>query len=111
MLGDAGYQGADKRDENRGTQATWHIALKRSKRKALPANQLGKLLAQLERAKASLRAKVEHPFHLVKSLFKHKQTRYRGMAKNEAHLFSLFGLANLLLARQPLLAIQTRGAS
>jgi IS5 family transposase len=59
---------------------SWHIALKRGKRKALPANGLGKLLEQLERAKASIRAKVEHPFHVIKNLFKHKKTRYRGLA-------------------------------
>ncbi len=85
--------------------------MKRSKRKALPANRLGKLLEQLERAKASIRAKVEHPFHVVKNLFRHKKTRYRGLAKNEAQLFSLFGLANLFLARRSLLALQARGAS
>jgi IS5 family transposase len=90
---------------------SWHIALKRSKRKALPANRLGKLLEQLDRAKASIRAKVEHPFHALKNLFKHKKTRYRGLAKNEAQLLSLFGLANLFLARRPLLALHARGAS
>jgi len=105
VLGDAGYQGVEKRKENQDTKLTWHIALKRSKRKALPANRLGKLLEKLERAKASLRAKVEHPFHLVKNLFKHKKTRYHGLAKNKAQLFSLFGLANLFLARRPLLAL------
>jgi IS5 family transposase len=111
VLGDAGYQGVEKREENRGTKVTWHVAMKRSKRKALPANRLGKLLEKLERVKASIRAKVEHPFHVVKNLFKHKKTRYRGLAKNEAHLFSLFGLANLFLARRPLLALHARGAS
>ena len=49
--------------------------MKRSKRKALPANRLGKLLEKLERVKASIRAKVEHPFHVVKNLFKHKKTK------------------------------------
>lgn len=111
VLGDAGYQGAEKREENRKTPVSWHIALKCSKRKALPANRLGKLLEQLERAKASIRAKVEHPFHVIKNLFKHKKTRYRGLAKNEAQLLSLFGLANLFLARRPLLALHARGAS
>ena len=100
VLGDAGYQCADKRDENRNTPVSWHIALKRSKRKALPANRLGKLLEQLVRANASIRVKVAHPFHVIKSIFKHKKTRYRGLAKNEAQLLLLFGLTNLFLARR-----------
>jgi IS5 family transposase len=53
--------------------------------------------------RASIRAKVEHPFHVVKNLFHHRKTRYRGLAKNAAQLFSLFGLANLMLARRWLL--------
>jgi IS5 family transposase len=56
------------------------------------------LQERIERVKASLRAKVEHPFHIVKNLFKHRKTRYRGLAKNQAQLFTLFGLANLVLA-------------
>jgi transposase, IS5 family len=72
---------------------------------------MGRLQEKLERVKASIRAKVEHPFHVVKNLFRHRKTRYRGLAKNEAQLFSLFGLANLMLARRHLLAPDARGAS
>jgi IS5 family transposase len=57
------------------------------------------------------RAKVEHPFHVVKNLFQHKKVRYKGLAKNEAQLFSLLGLANLVIAKRRLLALDTRGAS
>ena len=45
-----------------------------------------------------MRAKVEHPFHVIKNLFRHRKTRYRGLAKNTAQLFTLFGFANLVLA-------------
>ena len=99
-LGDAGYQGVEKRKENRDSKVEWKTAMKRHKRKALPDDELGVLTELLEQAKASLRAKVEHPFHVVKNLFKHRKTRYRGLAKNEAQLFSLFGLANLFMARR-----------
>jgi IS5 family transposase len=68
-------------------------------------------LEQLEHAKASIRAKVEHPFHVVKNLFGHRKTRYKGLVKNTAQLFSLFGLANLLLARRWLLDANTQVAS
>lgn len=61
--------------------------------------------------KASVRAKVEHAFHVVKNLFRHRKVRYKGLAKNQAHLFSLFGLANLFGAKWQLLTIQARGAS
>ena len=70
------------------------------KRKALPGTPLGDLLERIEHTKASIRAKVEHPFHVVKNLFRHRKTRYQGLAKNTAQLFSLFGFANLVLARR-----------
>jgi transposase, IS5 family len=110
-LGDAGYHGVEKRKENRTPKVTWRVAMKRSRRKALPDDELGRLFEKLEKAKASIRARVEHPFHVVKNLFKHRKTRYRGLAKNEAQLFSLFGLANLVLARRRLFALDARGAS
>lgn len=111
VFGDAGYQGADKRPENQNSTADWHIAMKRGKRKALGQDAMGTLRERFEQLKASIRAKVEHPFHVLKNLFKHRKTRYRGLAKNEAQLFSLFGLANLVLARKRLMAFDTRGAS
>ncbi|EKD96826.1 MAG: IS1021 transposase [uncultured bacterium] len=103
-FGDAGYQGVEKRPESAEATVTWHVAEKPSKVKALAGKALGDLVAQLEHAKASIRAKVEHPFHVVKNLFKHRKTRYKGLAKNTAQLLSLFGLANLVLARRWLLA-------
>lgn len=76
-----------------------------------PARKWARLLEQAEQLKASIRAKVEHPFHVIKNLFRHKKARYKGMAKNEAQLFSLFGLANLVIAKRRLLALHARGAS
>ena len=102
--GDAGYQGEDKRLEIEGVTAEWHTAMRRGKRKALPKNEMGTALDRFEQLKASIRANVEHPLHLVKNLFRHRKTRYRGLARNEAQLFSLFGFANLVLARKRLFA-------
>ena len=98
VLADAGYQGVEKRIENQGRAVQWHVAMKRTLRKALPATKLGRMREKLEILKASVRAKVEHPFHVIKNLFRHRKTRYRGLAKNTAQLFTLFGLANLVLA-------------
>ena len=110
-FGDAGYQGVEKRDENLECPVTWHIALRPSKRKALKDTPQGKLVDWIEHTKASIRAKVEHPFHVVKNLFRHRKTRYRGLAKNTAQLFSLFGFANLVLARRRLIDLNAQGAS
>ena len=53
--GDAGYQGADRRAEQQGSAVNWHIALRPGKRKALPDTEYGRLLNQIEKAKAQIR--------------------------------------------------------
>jgi len=70
------------------------VALRPGVRRALPNDALGRLQERIEQVKASVRAKIEHPFHIIKNLFKHRKTRYRGLAKNPAQVFTLFGLAN-----------------
>lgn len=105
VMGDAGYIGIEKREENIDKPGVeWHIAARRSKVKKVADETVRGALENLERAKASIRSKVEHPFHVVKDLFKYRKARYKGLAKNEAQLFTLFGLANLVLARRQLLA-------
>lgn len=59
---------------------------------------------RFEKLKAQTRALVEHPFHIVKNLFKHRKTRYRGLKKNTAQLHILFALANLVRAKRALLS-------
>jgi len=65
-FGDAGYQGVEKREENQNTTVKWFVAMRPGKRKALPDDECGQLDELIEQAKASIRAKVEHPFHYVK---------------------------------------------
>lgn len=108
---DAGYQGVEKREENRDSDVRWEVAMRPGKRRALPKTAIGRLQDRIERIKASIRAKVEHPFHIVKNLFGMKKVRYRGLAKNTAQLYTLFGLANLLIAKRRLFALDTQGAS
>jgi IS5 family transposase len=98
VFGDAGYQGVEKRDENKDLDVSWQVAMRPGRRRELPANPMGRVLEKLEKLKASVRAKVEHPFHIVKNLFGLKKVRYRGLAKNTARLYALFGMANLLIA-------------
>lgn len=109
---DAGYTGVEKREELKDLDIDWQVAMKRGKLKALPEDSpLGQLLRKLETVKARIRSKVEHPFHIVKNLFPFRKVRYKGLAKNTAQLHTLFGLANLVIAKRRLLALQAQGAS
>jgi len=102
VFADAGYQGADKRPEATGVK--WHIAMRPGKRKVLnKATKLGALLDNIEKLKASVRAKVEHPFRVIKRQFGFTKVRYRGLAKNTAQLVTLFALSNLWMARRALI--------
>ena len=74
------------------------------KRKLLDkSTPMGAIQDQLERAKARIRAKVEHPFRVIKRQFGHVKVRYRGLAKNTAQLHTLFALSNLWMVRRTLL--------
>ena len=79
------------------------IASKRGKIKAMAEGPLKEAKQGLEKCKAQVRARVEHPFHVIKNHFRHRKARYRGLAKNLAQMHVLFGLANLVLAKRALL--------
>jgi len=99
---DAGYMGAEKRASKRGRR--WYVAARRSKVKAIEDEQLRDLTQQIEHIKASIRAKVEHPFRVIKRQFGYRKVRFKGLAKNTAQIQTLFALANLWMARSTLLA-------
>ena len=103
VFADAGYTGAAKRPEHEDREVSWNIAIKRSIIKALPT-RFRDWAEAVERALSQVRAWVEHPFHVVKNLFRHKKLRYRGLAKNTAQLHTLFALANLVIVKKTLLA-------
>ena len=73
-------------------------------RKAPKGGKLDEIDEETNRVIAMVRAKVEHPFRVLKRQFGHVKTRYRGLAKNRAQLFTLFALGNLFLVRRRLLA-------
>jgi IS5 family transposase len=101
---DAGYQGAHKRPEAKGG-VNWHVAMRPGKRKALDLNDPAQAITdKIERVKASIRAKVEHPFRVIKKQFGHVKVRYRGLEKNTAQLKTLFMLSNLWMVRGKLMA-------
>lgn len=100
---DAGYTGADKRVERKNLR--WEIAAKRGKIQAMPEGQAKRTAEKIEKRKASIRAKVEHPFRVIKRQFGLVKVRFRGLAKNTAHIITLFALSNLWMARRRLLAM------
>ena len=104
-FGDAGYRGVSKRPEAQGPQ--WHVAMRATERRKLnPFIESDMLAERLEQVKASIRAKVEHPFRVLKRQFGYTKVRYRGLAKNTAQLVTLFALSNLWMARRHLLGTQ-----
>ena len=93
---DAGYQGVDRRpdvtsDEHLSTVA-WRVAARKGQLRTMTGPDRA-----IESRKESVRAKVEHPFLIVKRDFGFSKTRYRGLAKNRNHLHVLFASANWLM--------------
>ena len=87
--------------EDRDLEVEWPLAMRPGHRRKL---EPGSHEAVAEKRKASLRAKVEHPFLWVKRRFGYAKVRYRGLAKNTQRLMMLLGFANLITAEQHLAA-------
>jgi IS5 family transposase len=105
-FGDAGYQGIDKRPDARA-DVIWHVAMRPGKRRALnKENAADAMIDQAEKLKAGIRAKVEHPFRVIKRQFGFVKVRYRGLKKNTAQLVTLFALSNLWMVRGKLMGAQ-----
>lgn len=67
ICADAGYTGVEKRPEHGGRQVIWQVAARRSTYKYLSKRSvLYKAKRQIENVKAQSRAKVEHPFRVIK---------------------------------------------
>ena len=107
VYADAGYQGAEKRPDAK-KDVTWHVAMRPGKRRALDKDNkpIDALIEQVEKIKASIRAKVEHPFRVIKRQFGYTKVRYRGLMKNTLQLKTLFALSNLWMVRHQLMAAQ-----
>ncbi|AYZ58132.1 IS5 family transposase [Pseudomonas aeruginosa] len=104
VCADAGYTGVEKPPEHEGREVIWQIAARRSTYKKLSKRSaLYKAKRKIEKAKAQVRAKVEHPFRVIKRQFGYTKVRFRGLAKNTAQLVTLFALSNLWMARRHLL--------
>ena len=94
VYGDKGYASDEKKRAAEAAGVLWAV-----KEKAKPGRDLTKRQRARNRRFGKMCAKVEHVFRVVKCQFGYRKVRYRGIAKNGAHVFSLFALANLYLAR------------
>jgi len=101
VYGDSGYRGAQDRVER---DIKWHIAARPSDIAKMPEGKAKRRVQMKEHGKASIRAKVEHPFRVIKRQFGLVKVRFRGLQKNTAHLVTLFALSNLWMARRQLMA-------
>jgi transposase, IS5 family len=103
---DSGYRGSPNRVDR--DDLKWHIAARPSDIAKLAEGRAKTKLQKMEHRKASVRAKVEHPFRVLKRQFGLVKVRFRGLAKNTAHVVTLFALSNLWMVRRQLMA--TAGA-
>jgi IS5 family transposase len=103
VYADSGYRGAPARVGRE--DLNWHIAARPSDIARMPEGKAKARVRKEEHRKASIRAKVEHPFRVIKRQFGLMKVRFRGLRKNTAHLVTLFALSNLWMARRPLMAM------
>jgi IS5 family transposase len=96
---DRGYVSAAREAAFAGPGKFWGVM-----RKAPKGGRLDPIEADINRLIARVRARVEHPFRVIKRPFGHVKARYRGLAKNRAQLFTLFAPGNLFLMRRRLAA-------
>ncbi|WP_411567462.1 transposase [Pseudomonas veronii] len=105
VCADAGYTGVEKREEHAGRHVIWQIASRRSTyKKHGKRSALYKAMRKIEKAKAQVRSKVEHPFRVIKRHFGYTKVRFRDLVKNTAQMVTLFALSNLWMARRYLLS-------
>lgn len=105
VWGDKAYADETKKTEFEERGVKWCVSKKANRGQTLSAKD-----KERNRRLSKTRARGEHPFHVVKCLWGHTKVRYRGINKNAAQLFTLFGLANLYLVRKKLLYPQVECA-
>ena len=98
VLGDKGYVSQANKRWARQNGIFWGVLDRRGPEKKLSASQ-----ERRNRRLSKVRAKVEHPFRIMKDLWGHRKTRYKGLRKNESQMQVLCGLTNLYLARKAIL--------
>jgi len=101
VFADAGYRGIEKRENLQDKKIDWYIAERPGKVRVLKERpRINTVLINTEYLKASIRAKVEHPFRIIKCQFGFIKARYRGLMKNDNKLSVMFALANIVRVEQ-----------
>jgi len=98
IFGDKGYVSDKRKRAARADGVLWAVKDKRKRGRELSSAQ-----KKRNRKHGSVRAKVEHVFRVIKCQFGYRKTRYFGLAKNTAQMFSLMALANIFMARRRLM--------
>jgi len=101
VWGDSAYVGQTQVIRRVAPHARDFTQAKARRHKALSAVERAK-----NRNKSKVRAKVEHPFLVIKRIFGFAKVCYRGIAKNANRLFVACALANLFMVRRTLLRTQ-----
>ena len=101
VWGDAAYEGQQEAMRERSPKAKGFI-----NRRAYRNQPLSEAEQARNRSKSRVRAKVEHPFLIIKRIFGFAKVRYRGLDKNATRLFVACALANVFMARQHLLRVR-----
>lgn len=99
VFGDKAYSKEEDKQAARKAGILYAMSDRAKIRHPLSSSQRKK-----NRKHSSIRSKVEHPFHVIKNLWHFRKVRYRGLAKNNLQLHTLFALCNLYLMRKRLLA-------
>lgn len=98
VIGDKGYVSQKDKHFARDAGVYWGVLDKRVPGKSLSGKQ-----KKRNKQLSKIRAKVEHPFRIVKDLWGHRKTRYKGLKKNRSQMYMLFALANIFMSRKSLL--------
>lgn len=101
VFGDKGYVSDEDKRVARANGIFWGVLDKAKPKKKLSTGQVKR-----NRQLSSVRAKVEHPFRVLKRQFGYVKVRYKGLMKNTVQVLTLFALTNLYMARRTLLAIR-----
>ncbi len=98
VLGDKGYVSKENKKWARANGIFWGVLDRRGPKRKISSGQ-----KKRNNKLSKIRAKVEHPFRIIKDLWGHRKTRYKGLKKNESQMKILCGLTNLYLARKSIL--------
>jgi IS5 family transposase len=98
VYGDSAYMGQSEAIREQAPKAKDFTQKKGCRSRALSDADRAR-----NRTKSRVRAKVEHPFLVLKRVFGFSKVRYRGVDKNANRLFVACGLVNLYMARRVLL--------